>query len=115
MSTDLTLTMTPKQYRICNDRPPRPAWMDELHPREAYKALTLMDLYELRAWEQIAAKDDCSCETRYPEWGTAEQEYLDRSEALPQREQTALRLDWIETRKSLRIVVQAICEAQGNW
>ena len=53
VTNDLTVTMSPQQYRICNDRPARPTWMDEVHPREAYKALTLMRLYELRSWEAI--------------------------------------------------------------
>ena len=59
VTNDLTVTMSPQQYRICNDRPARPTWMDEVHPRETYKALTLMDLYELRAWEQIAETGLC--------------------------------------------------------
>ena len=59
VTNDLTVTITPQQYRICNDRPARPTWMDEVHPREAYKALTLMDLYELRAWAQIVDTGDC--------------------------------------------------------
>ena len=49
ISNDLTVDMSPQQYRICNDRPARPTWMDEINPREAYKALTLMRLYELRS------------------------------------------------------------------
>ena len=55
VTTDLTVTMSSQQYRICNDRPARPTWMDEVNPREAYKALTLMRLYELRSREAIKA------------------------------------------------------------
>ncbi|MFV1878110.1 hypothetical protein [Nioella sp.] len=29
VTNDLTVTMSPQQYRICNDRPARPTWMDE--------------------------------------------------------------------------------------
>lgn len=115
MSTDLTVTMTPKQYRICNDRPPRPAWMDELHPREAYKALTLMDLYELRAWEQIAAKDDCSCEIRYPGWDEVSEEYHERYAAYSNAEHTQAQLEIRQLRNDLRSGVRKVCEAQGNW
>ena len=68
VTNDLTVTMSPQQYRICNDRPARPTWMDEVHPREAYKALTLMRLYELRSWEAIKATGDCSCDVRFPSW-----------------------------------------------
>jgi hypothetical protein len=68
VTNDLTVTMTPQQYRICNDRPGRPTWMDEVHPREAYKALTLMRLYELRSWETIFETGDCGCDVRFPSW-----------------------------------------------
>ncbi|MCC6008427.1 MAG: hypothetical protein JJU40_12205, partial [Rhodobacteraceae bacterium] len=71
VTNDLTVTMSPQQYRICNERPARPIWMDEVHPREAYKALTLMDLYELRAWEQIVEKGNCGCNVRFPAWDDA--------------------------------------------
>ena len=53
VTNDLTVTITPQQYRICNDRPARPIWMNEVHPREAYKANTVLELYEIRAWEAI--------------------------------------------------------------
>ena len=115
VSIDLTVDMAPKQFRICNDRPARPAWMDELHPREAYKALTMMDLYELRALERIAETGDCSCEVRFPEWDGADKEYQERFDALPQPDHTALRLEWVDTRKSLEVSVRQICEGQGNW
>ncbi len=58
VTNDLTVTITPQQYRICNDRPARPTWMDEVHPREAYKANTAMELYEIRAWEAITESGD---------------------------------------------------------
>lgn len=115
VSTDLTVNMAPQQFRICNDRPARPAWMGELHPREAYKALTMMDLYELRAWERIAETGVCSCEVRFPEWDGADKEYQERFYALAQPDHTALRLEWVETRKSLEASVRQICEGQGNW
>lgn len=115
VSTDLSVTLKPQQYRICNDRPARPAWMDELHPRQAYKALTMMDRYELRAWEQIAETKDCSCETRFPEWEEAEKEYQKRFDALPQPDHTALRLEWVEKHKALEADVRHTCEEQGNW
>lgn len=115
VSNDLTVTLAPGKYRICNARPDRPAWMDELHPREAYKALAAMEIYELRAWEQIIETSDCSCETRFPSWDDADEEYNELYRALTQGEHTAVRLEWVETRKSLKPVVRELCEAQGNW
>ncbi len=52
--------------------------MDEVHPREAYKALTLMDLYELRAWEQIVDTGNCGCEVRFPTWEDASENFNER-------------------------------------
>ncbi|MBW7862666.1 MAG: hypothetical protein H3C33_16425 [Rhodocyclaceae bacterium] len=115
MTSDLTVTMTPEQYRICNDRPARPVWMDEVHPREAYKALTLMRLYELRAWEAIKTSGDCGCDVRFPTWEKAVTEYEERFAASTQAEHTQARLAFSEQRHQIAREVQDICEAQGNW
>ncbi len=115
VTNDFTIDMAPQQYRICNDRPARPAWMDEIHPRQAYRATSLMELYEIRAWEVIVASSDCSCDIRFPAWDNADTEYRQQYEGLSQGEHTVLRLEWIETRKELEPTVHNICEAQGNW
>lgn len=115
VTNDLTVTMSPQQYRICNDRPARPAWMDEVHPREAYKALTLMDLYELRAWERIVDTGNCSCEIRFPEWEDASEEFNEKYLLASAAENTATQRVIRQKRNDLRHAVQDICEAQGNW
>ena len=115
VTNDLTVTMTPQQYRICNDRPARPAWMDEVHPREDYKVLTLMDLYELRAWEQIAEAGNCGCDVRFPAWEDASEEFHERYLLASAAEHTAAQRDIRGQRNDLRLAVQEICEAQGNW
>lgn len=115
VSNDLTVTMSPQQYRICNDRPARPTWMDEVHPREAYKATTVMELYEIRAWETITESDDCGCDVRFPSWDASDTEYQQSFAGLSQAEHSALRRELIERRKQLESTVREICEAQGNW
>lgn len=115
VTNDLTVTIAPQQYRICNDRPARPTWLDEIHPREAYKALTLMDLYELRAWGQIVETGDCVCDVRFPSWEDASEEFDDRYLLASAAEHTAAQRDIRRQRNDLRIAVQEICEAQGNW
>ncbi|WP_197922646.1 hypothetical protein [Thiosulfatihalobacter marinus] len=115
VSNDLTVDMSPQQYRICNDRPARPTWMDEVHPREAYKALTLMDLYELRAWEQIVETGNCSCDVRFPKWEEASEEFNERYLMASVEEHTAAQRDIRQRRNDLRHAVQDLCEAQGNW
>ena len=40
VTNDLTVTMSPQQYRICNDRPVRPTWMDEIHPRAEFQEVS---------------------------------------------------------------------------
>ncbi len=115
VSNDLTINMTPQQYRICNDRPTRPTWMDEVHPREAYKALTLMRLYELRSWEAIKATGDCGCDVRFPSWDVASAEYEERFATSTQAEHTQARLAIRNEQNQIARDVQDICEAQGNW
>ncbi|MDP3197185.1 hypothetical protein [Tabrizicola sp.] len=115
VTNDLTVTMTPQQYRICSDRPARPTWMDEVHPREAYKANTVMELYEIRAWQTIAASGDCGCDVRFPAWDTSNNEYQQGYSGLTQAEHSALRRELIENRKQLEPTVREICEAPGNW
>ncbi len=115
VTNDLTVTRSPQQYRICNDRPARPTWMDEGHPREAYKALTVMELYEIRAWETIIESGDCGCDVRFPSWDASQIEYEQSYSGLTQTEHSALRRELIEERKQLELAVQEICEAQGSW
>lgn len=115
VSNDLTVNMTPQQYRICNDRPARPIWMDEVHVREAYKALTLMRLYELRAWEAIKASGDCGCDVRFPSWDAASVEYEERFATSTQAEHTQARLALRDQQNSIALEVENLCEAQGNW
>ena len=115
VTNDLTVTITPQQYRICNDRPARPIWMNEVHPREAYKATTVLELYEIRAWQAIAASGDCGCDVRFPTWDTSNTEYQQNYAGLTQAEHGALRRELIEERKQLEPIVRELCEAQGNW
>ncbi|KFI29162.1 hypothetical protein CG51_07675 [Haematobacter missouriensis] len=115
VTNDLTVTMEPQRYRICNERPERPAWADELRIREAWKAVTLMGLYELRAWENIVSLGNCSCEVRFPDWAAADAEYRERFFDLAQGEQTALRRELRSNQNALAGQVRTICEAQGNW
>ena len=115
VSNDLTVTMSPQQYRICNDRPARPTWMDEVHPREAYEALTLMRLYELRSWEAIKETGDCGCDVRFPSWDVASAEYEERFATSTQAEHTQARLAIRNEQNQIARDVQDICETQGNW
>jgi hypothetical protein len=115
VTNDLTVTITPQQYRICNDRPARPAWIDEVHPRESYKALTLMRLYELRSWEAIKETGDCGCDVRFPSWDAASAEYEERFATSTQAEHTQARLAIRNEQNQIAHDVQDICETQGNW
>ena len=115
VTNDLTVTVTPQQYRICNDRPARPTWMDEVHPRESYKALTLMRLYELRSWEAIKEIGDCGCDVRFPSWDAASAEYEERFATSTQAEHTQAQLALRNEQNQIARDVQDICEAQGNW
>lgn len=115
LTHDFTVTISPQQYRICNDRPRRPTWMDKVHPREAYKALTLMRLYELRSWEAIKASGDCGCDVRFPSWDAASAEYEERFATITQAEHTQARLAIRDQQNQIAREVLNLCEAQGNW
>ena len=115
VTNDLTVTMSPQQYRICNDRPARPTCMNEVHPREAYKALTLMRLYELRSWEAIQETGDCGCDVRFPSWDAASAEYEERFATSTQAEHTQAQLALRNEQNQIARDVQDICETQGNW
>lgn len=115
ITNDLTVTIEPQRYRICNERPERPAWADELHIRQAWKGLTFRELYKVRAWENIVARGDCSCEVRFPDWAAADEEYRERYFDLSQGEQTALRSQFHAQQNAITDQVRTICEAQGNW
>ena len=115
ISNDLTVDMSPQKYRICNDRPARPTWMDEINPREAYKALTLMRLYELRSWETINESGDCGCDVRFPSWESASTEYEEQFASNTQAEHTQAQLALRNEQNQIARAVQDICEAQGNW
>ena len=115
ISNDLTVDMSPQQYRICNERPARPTWMDEIDPREAYKARTMMRLYELRSWQAIKSSGDCGCDIRFPPWDTASAEYEERFATSTQAEHTQARLALRDQQNQIAREVQDICEAQGTW
>jgi hypothetical protein len=115
VTNDLTVTMSPQQYRICNDRPARLTWMDEVHPREAYKALTLMRLYELRSWEAIKETGDCGCDVRFPSWDATSAEYEERFATNTHAEHTQAQLALRNEQNQIARDVQDICETQGNW
>ena len=115
VTNDLSVTMSPQQYRICNNRPARPTWMDEVHPRESYKALTLMRLYELRSWEAIKTSGDCGCDVRFPSWDAASAEYEEGFATITQAEHTQARLAIRDQQNQIAREVQNLCEAQGNW
>jgi len=115
VTNDLTVTITPQQYRSCNDRPARPTWMDEVPPREAYKVLTLMRLYELRSWEAIKETGDCGCDVRFPSWDAASAEYEERFATSTQAEHTQAQLALRNEQNQIARDVQDICETQGNW
>lgn len=115
VTVDLTPTLAPGRYRICNDRPARPDWVETIPPREAWKALTLMGLYELRARQAIIASGSCSCATRFPDWATVEAEYAARFANLPAVEHTQIQRDLRRQANDVRAAAQAICTAEGNW
>ncbi|WP_246032503.1 hypothetical protein [Thalassobius vesicularis] len=89
--------------------------MDEIDPREAYKARTMMRLYELRSWQAIKSSGDCGCDIRFPPWDAASAEYEERFATSTQAEHTQARLALRDQQNQIAREVQDICEAQGTW
>lgn len=114
VTKDLPVNMSPQQYRICNDRPARPTGMEEVHSREAHKALTLMDLHELLAWEKTVETGDPGCDVRFPSWATSSAEYVERFSTITQAEHTQARLAFRDEQNQIARKIPDLCEAQGS-
>lgn len=108
-------TTAAPRYRLCHERPPRPRWLEEIDPKQAYRGLTLMRLYELRNWQAIAAAGDCPCALRYPTWHAAEAEYEATFADLSAADHTRVYNDLHAQLGALRHAVRRICQIRGNW
>lgn len=102
-------------YEFCQDRPPEPDWIDNLHVRESYKGLLLQSIYRFQGYERVAEAGDCSCNTLFPPWAAAMQQFNDNYGHLERHDALATRREFQDEGTALRRSVREICEAEGNW
>lgn len=100
---------------VCPDRPPRPAWAENLDGWEVQRSLLLSAIYEARSYEAIVATGDCSCANRAPSWDVADAEYQENYAALDLQAQTDAESEFRRLKNDLRREARAICREQGNW
>ncbi|WP_371228022.1 hypothetical protein [Roseovarius sp. 2305UL8-3] len=103
------------EYEFCQQRPPEPEWVQNLHVRESYKRLLIQSIYRLEGYQRVAASDDCRCDTLFPPWSSAVQHYNDNFLHLEQFEAMQTRRDFQDQGSAVRRSVQELCEAEGNW
>ncbi|MEM7668366.1 MAG: hypothetical protein AAF317_04340 [Pseudomonadota bacterium] len=103
------------EYEFCQQRPPEPEWVQNLHVRESYKRLLIQSIYRLEGYQRVAASGDCRCDTLFPPWSNAVQHYNDNFLHLEQFEAMQTRRDFQDQGSAVRRSVQELCEAEGNW
>lgn len=102
-------------YEFCQDRPPEPEWMQNLHVRESYKRLLVQSIYRLESYERVADAGDCTCSTLFPPWTSAVQNFNDNYLHLEQFEAMQTRREFQDQGTAIRRSVQDLCESEGNW
>ena len=100
---------------VCPDRPPRPAWAENLDGWEVQRSLLLTRIYEARSYEAIVTTGDCSCANRAPSWEAADAEYQENYAALDLQAQDKAEDEFRQLRRSFEREARAICREQGNW
>lgn len=103
------------EFEFCNDRPSEPEWMQNLHVREGYKRLLIQSIYRLEGYQRVAEAGDCSCETLFPPWADAVQQFNDNYLHLEQFDAMQTRREFQDQGSAVRRSVRELCEPEGNW
>ncbi len=104
-----------RKYEFCQERPPEPEWMQNMHVRESNKRLLIQSIYRLEGYERVSEAADCECETLYPSWDNAVQRFNDSFLHLEGFDLMQTRRDFQDQGTAVRNSVKALCEAVGNW
>ena len=112
---DLGAPREDREYDVCPDREPRPAWLETLGVADSYKGILLMRIYEARSYEAIVTTGDCSCANRAPPWDAAEAEYRDDFASLDPEGQQRATSDFRQLKDRFYRDARAVCREQGNW
>ena len=104
-----------REYEFCQERPPEPEWMRNMHARESYKRLLIQSIYRLEGYERVSEAENCECKTLFPSWDNAVQRFNDNYLHLGQFELMQTRREFQDQGTAVRRSVKALCEAVGNW
>ncbi len=103
-------------FDFCADRPNRPEIVEDMPFREAHRGILIQRLYAANALESVVEGDDCSCETRFPEWDGAVEQYLELYAGIEDRHEIrTLTSEFTRAINDYRKLAQPICEEVGNW
>lgn len=111
---NLLLTLSSKPD-VCVNRPPEPAWMQDIGIREAYERVLVQDIYRTQNLERIVATGSCSCGNRFPSWMAAESEFRERFATAERWEMLEASNTYNRHANGLRPAAMAICKAENNW
>lgn len=103
------------EYEFCQERPPEPDWMQNLHVRESYKRRLVQSIYQLEGYQRVSEASDCSCDTLYPPWDNAVQRFNDNYLHLERRDAMDTRRDFQDQANTLRRSLRDLCEPIGHW
>ncbi len=103
-------------YAFCANRPDRPAMVEDMPFREAHRGILIQRLYAANALERVVESDDCSCETRFPAWDSAVEQYLELYAGIEDRHEIrSLTSEFTRAINDYRKLARPICEEVGNW
>lgn len=109
-------TNSNNDYAFCENRPDRPAIVEDMPFREAHRGILIQRLYAANALESVVERNDCSCETRFPSWDSAVEQYLELYAGIEDRHEIrSLTSEFTRSINDYRKLARPICEEVGNW
>ena len=110
-----TVPTLDNQFDVCTERPLQPDWITNIDTRDANKARLIQQIYRAQSMERIVNSGECSCETRFPTWVSAEKSYFEHFASADRNELREAISKFSRTANELRQTAKPICEEQGNW
>lgn len=103
-------------FAFCGDRPSEPEILANMSFREAHRRILAQRMYTENALTSVVENEDCSCETRFPSWDAAVEQYLEQYAGIEDRHEIlALTSELTQSINDLRRLARPICVEVGNW
>lgn len=103
-------------HAFCADRPEEPETISEIPMRQSHKRILAQRMYTEGALTAVVESEDCSCDVRFPSWGSTVEQYLELYAGIDDRHEVLALVS--ERRRSindLRNLARPICVEIGNW